>query len=209
MLPESPPEKLVNTVWPSMVPPGTVTYGRMYRFPILPLELFSTLLVRYLHILGVKPLAFWRTGMVIRRKSECARIDHDLDARTCTIVVRHVPEDEDSMFNLNRSVYSFQKSLESGRGSSLLLRELVSSFETVADGQYKMSRSMSRFVMCSHCLGIFEGEWGDVKDDVFMFPFEDVMASHANPGPLFCCGIRSTTRCVFVSQIAPDVAPLP
>ena len=187
LLPEQTPSSEIAKHWPTITPVHFIEYGRVREFSFLPLGLFARMMISVLHIEKVSGLVFWRNGLLIQQDKQLALLNYQSDVFTLSFHVR-VPID-----------------FRSSRENVSLLRELVEIVETIIGCYYpKLGRSTHRFVTCTHCKELRESSFS-LKPFLFT---EDSVIESINQGipALYCHHIQSSSRCVSVIDLAPDLA---
>lgn len=176
-----------------------VEHGRLFRFGFLPLGFFERLLVStfYITAVSLKHLALWRNGCILqeanadmpvvalitygaRRRGISARIVYEISIRVRSPCV-------DGIY---------------WKGDFDLLKELVRLVEHILDCFYQpILQETLRLIPCIHCIALHE-----IGDNLFHFTYDECVAAVAEgKGAVFCKGIRTPVRTVFLHALAPDV----
>jgi hypothetical protein len=190
MLPETKPDEL-TLHWPTGKQPKTWEYGRDYSFPFLPLGFFPSFVCTVMHLAELKPVLFWRNGLLVRAVEEQAAL------------VLFDPENYSLSIRIRMSHCAAATATKSIPPDKLLLHLLVDVVEYQIDGKYKLDH-VDRFVPCTHCLSSNDATMFAAP---FQFTFvECTKAALEGHEFLFCQHIRSAARCVLLRTLAPDIA---
>jgi len=189
MLPETRPDDL-STHWPPTPGRDASEYGREYVFPFLPLGFFPSFVCTSMHLAEVRPVLFWRSGLLLRTiEGQAALVLFDPENYSLSIRVR-----------LPNVLAARSRAIPPDR---LLLNLLVDVVEYQIESKFKFDH-VDRFVPCTHCLSSSDAS---MSAKPFFFSFSEcTMAALSGQEFLFCQHIRSAARCVLLAALAPDVA---
>ena len=227
LLPEECAQNILLKEWRPRQKSQTDEYGRIYRFPFLPLGFFGRIMVRVLHIPGVKGNLFWRYGMVIEYDDKSSSIHHQTTLHPPSSSSSSTPQQQHNNFsNSPRSISSskhlalleydpvqFRFSIrvrvpKIEFGKNMLLQTLVDCVDTILE-DYCMRECAERLIPCTHCIdsdkssSSFDGS----NNSPFLFSYaECVIAVTEFSGCVFCNHIRSPSRMVYVDKLAPDIS---
>lgn len=201
-----------STLWP-LKSHNCKEFGRLFRFPFMPVGFFGRVLVQIMHLPELQLQALWRNACVMdfttkptsrtsilegaHRRPSSAELANDFKYRLFLLY------DEDG-YNLDIRVRQNPANTV-GLHTSLAavaaaLRLVVTTIRGQLDG-YNMADSVREDAVCNHCLS------SDSVGDPFLFPISQAIASvRSGDGILFCRGIRLRSRCVSVLRLAPDLA---
>ena len=203
LLPEICEQEQFSTFWPMEMNKerGYIEIGRVIKFPFLPIGFFGRLIVHLLHLSRIKSKFIWRYGIVAALKSQILRKRKKqcvgkvvFDEATCEVEVR-------VRYPASISYNAFTGERVQGHSyAGLLLRTLLEAVSTMVEG-HNMECNIKRFITCSHCL-----KNGNYQNP-YLFKYSDIISAiKAGNAFVFCQGIQSPTRCINISQLAPDIS---
>jgi Leucine-rich repeat (LRR) protein len=131
LLPEEPDQSQLLEHWESGRSRWSLVCGRRYLCKFLPLGFFSRLIVRILHLPKLRPLYYWKNGIILERGSERALIEYDDVEFVVDFTVKTKPDGDQPSWSL--------------------VRQLVENVEALLIGWYRLRPQV--LVPCSHCLG--------------------------------------------------------
>ena len=233
LLPDKLKTSTVSKEWPKLLGNRMIIdeYGRIYRFPFIALNIFSKLIVRLLYLPNIFIFLYWKNGILLEyttielnvktnQQEPCkqtAIIEYDFVEFQLSIRVR-TPKQYHSIY---RSV--------------TLLQIIVDAIDTLLE-EYSMRELTTRLIPCIHCINhensipgstmnsttssvlsssattssgtSSSSTAGNELNNVFLFTYTECVKAFVcdQEGFVFCNHIRSPSRMVSVSQLAPDIA---
>lgn len=130
LLPDEPDQSQLLEHWESGRSRWSLVCGRRYLCKFLPLGFFSRLIVRILHLPKLRPLYYWKNGLILERGNERALIEYDDVEFIVDFTVKTKPEGDQPSWSL--------------------VRQLVENVEALLIGWYRLRPQV--LVPCSHCL---------------------------------------------------------
>ena len=215
LLPEEYPTHMLAKEW-SYRPDTVNEYGRLYRFPSLPVGFFGRFMVRVLHSRNVTDRLKWRNGMVIEYTPHATPLDGPQAPRRGHMSSHRALLEYDPV-NFQFSVRV--RTPQSQSRENMLLQMLIDGVDTILE-EYGMREAAERLIPCTHCINAASSQPGGGRGSTsnlrnlnkdgqapFLFSFaECVIAVTEHEGHVFCNHIRSPSRMVSVDQLAPDIA---
>lgn len=184
LLDESRPDN-VNEFWEPLPPDNIVEFGRVYTFNFT-FE-FSKILVVLLHAQNLHTRAFWRNGIaVVDTKSPGVQ----------QALLTWLPGSSQLKFSIRMNKSEFQRSQK-----IQLLRQIAEIVDSILEGFYCGSPSITREVLCTHCLQ----RKNSLIEGVYQFRL-DQLVDLVSKGQwvVHCRGVPS--RPVDIRILAPDIA---
>ena len=182
LLPEDCRSSILAKEWKQRQKRETDEFGRIYRFPFLPLGFFGRIMVRVLHLPGIQGNLFWRYGMVIEyndpRISPSNKIQNTprISGKTSPLT-----NQQSSIPSFSRSNSTFDHSSAGSSstkqialleydpvqfrfsirvripkiefGKNMLLQTLVDCVDTILE-EYCMRECAERLIPCTHCMDL-------------------------------------------------------
>ena len=179
LLPPQIPLFDIQNIWSDILTP-LPEQKRVYKFEFLPLGFFVRVIVHLLYLQLVSCKLFWKGGSILSSSNQDALITFDEKEYLLIIKIKTKVSEPDQVTDEQH-----------------LLRLIVETTENLLECYYpRLVENCSRLVPCNHCK----------SDTPYMFTYEECMKAAISDKPfLFCCGIKSLSRCVSVNQLAPDI----
>ena len=183
LLPSTRPSSEIIKSFPTKLPIEKSTFGRTFQFGQLPLGLIGRLMISLLRLPLANGEIFWRNGLLINFDSRCQIfLEYNGEEYYLEIQSRFLHQDKQYSIQVWRSV------LET-------IKTLIESFYP------RLAEMKVESIPCIHCY-----KSGVYKEKVFVFSYNDVdQAARRGEHLVYCNGIKSPYRTVFISDMAPDI----
>ena len=220
------PSAEIAKYYPVELPSGISTLGRIFRFSQLPLGLFGRLMVSILQRPNVTGQVFWRNGIITSTNmnnnnqdatstppvQNCNNNNNNviitpsspniknknvtgllLSSKQLQTIVEYESDRYQLSIYIRYSPLDHQMALKEWRNLLEMMKTLIDSFYP------QLLANMKELVPCIHCL-----RRRRYKERVYLFTYSECDNAQTD-GFIYCQNIQSPSRCVFISQLAPDI----
>ena len=167
-----------------LAPTGLYECQRLYCFKVLPLGFHQRVIVEILHLSKIQSYTLWKDGVIAV-----------IDEKYYLKIVYSAPTKD--TFQLHIAIRYPQ------RDSVNIFRSIIDVVENILDGSFPhLVHSLVRFVPCVHCV-----MRRSLTGEPYLFSYEQCISAVTSGMPfLFCRDIQSSSRCVRIDKLAPDIS---